>query len=64
MMALHLLIMIHTPVLILIRTGPASYWSNSLRILETLLRMWSGQDTRWCQWAIITQPHILYYACS
>ena len=60
---LHLLI-IHPPILILVKTGPASYWSTSLRELEHLQYMWRGQDTRWCQWAIISKAHILYYACS
>jgi len=58
------LIVIHAPVLILVKTGPASYWSTSLRVLEHLQYVWRGQNTQWCQWAIISQAHILYYACS
>jgi hypothetical protein len=58
------LLMIHAPVLILVKTGPASYWSTSLRVLEHLMSMWQNQDTKWCQWAIISKAHILYYACS
>ena len=64
MLAIIHLLGIHAPALILVKTGPASYWSTSLRVLEHLQYMWRGQDTRWCQWAIISRAHILYYACS
>jgi hypothetical protein len=65
MLAVILHIIIHAPVFTLVvRTGPASYWSQSLSALERLMNLWQSQDTRWCQWAIISRPHILYYACS
>lgn len=55
---------IHMMMLLLVQISAGTWWSNSLRLLETLQRMWQGQDTQWCQWAIITKAHILYYACS